>query len=304
MNASKRILLTGASGLIGSRLTEMLLQKGYEVSHLSRHKSNTSKVKTFVWNIESGAIEKGALDGIDTIIHLAGAGVADKRWTNSRKKEILESRTKSTALLFNELKKENAPVKNFISASAIGYYGFDNNSKLFDENDKPGSGFLAEVTSAWEAEADKIEQLGIRLVKLRIGIVLSKKGGALEPMAKAVKFLVGSPLGSGDQYMSWIHIEDLCQMFIHAVENTEVRGAFNAVAPNPVTNKEMTEAIAKQLRKPMIFPSVPAFVLKAIFGEMGDVVLKGNKVSSKKIQETRFNYKFTTLDKALKDLLA
>lgn len=288
--------------MVGSRLTEMLLQKGYDVRHLSRSR-NTSNVKTFVWDVESQALESEALEGVDTIIHLAGAGVAEKRWTKKRKKEILESRTQSTNLLYTKLREVDHKVKHFISASAIGYYGFDDNEKVFQEDDKPGTDFLAQVTNQWETEADKIMQLGIRLAKLRIGIVLSKQGGALEPMAKAVRLLVGSPLGNGNQYLSWIHIDDLCRMFIHAVENANVKGAINAVAPNPVTNREMTKAIANQLHKPLIFPAVPSFVLKILFGEMGDIVLKGSKISPAKIIQTGFNYQYTRVEDALADLL-
>jgi hypothetical protein len=302
MSESKRILITGASGLVGKRLTELLQAKGYEVTHLSRSKNN-SKVKTFTWDVNAQTIEAGALDKVNTIVHLAGAGVADKRWTASRKKEILDSRTKSTALLFKELKKAGHSVETFISASAIGYYGFDDNEKLFKETDGAGKGFLAVVTSAWEKEADRIAALGIRLVKLRIGIVLSKTGGALEPMTKAVKFLVGAPLGNGKQYLSWIHFDDLCQMFIYAIENTATQGAYNAVAPNPVTNWQMTQAIAKKLGKPLVAPAVPAFALRLLFGEMGDIVLKGNQVSPCKILEAGFTFQYVKVEKALDDLL-
>ncbi len=210
---SKKILITGASGLIGTRLTEMLIQKGYQVSHLGRTRKLGS-VQTYLWNVDEGEVDAEAFVGVDTIMHLAGAGIADKRWNKKRKKEILESRIKSSSLLYQALKKGNHSVKTVIAASAIGYYGFNLDEDIYDEESKPGSDYLAQVTKQWEEEVEKIESLGIRLTKLRIGIVLSDKGGALIEMAKPVRFGVGAVLGTGRQYLSWIHIDDLCAMFI------------------------------------------------------------------------------------------
>jgi uncharacterized protein (TIGR01777 family) len=301
MKASKRILITGASGFLGTRLTQMLEAKGYEVYHLSRSKKNAEE-KTFVWDVRKQTIEKGALSSVDAIIHLAGASVAEKRWTEERKKEIIDSRTQSADLLYNTLKTEAHHVKTFISASAIGYYGFTRD-EVFTESSSPGSDFLARVTVQWEKAADKIADLGIRLVKIRIGVVLGNGGGALEPIAKAAKALVGSPLGSGNQYMSWIHLDDVCAMFIHALEQEQMNGPYNAVAPKAVTNRELTKKVAKVLHKPMIFPSVPAFVLKIMFGEMSEIILFGSKVSPDKILATGFVHRFPDLDQTLNDLL-
>lgn len=298
----KKILITGASGLVGKRLTELLLQKGYQVSHLGRRKRD-GNVPSFVWDIEKGFMDSKALDDVDTIIHLAGAGVAEKRWTASRKKEILESRTKSTALLFETLKKEKHILPTVISASAIGYYGFGLSDEVFTEERKPGSDFLAQVTRQWEEEVDKISMLGIRVVKLRIGIVLSEKGGALTEMAKPIKLGVGSPLGTGKQYLTWIHLDDLCEMFIKAIEDQLMKGAYNAVGPEWVTNAEMTRSIAKVLKKPLWLPPIPDFVLKMVLGEMADMVLNGSKIASDKIQRTGFKFKFIKLEDALRDLL-
>ncbi len=299
---TKKILITGASGLVGKRLTERLLQKGYQVSHLGRSKS-TATVPSFIWDVDKGVIDPKAFEEVDTIIHLAGAGVADKRWTASRKKEILESRTKSTALLFNSLKKEKNSVKTFVSASAIGYYGFENSNEVFTEESKPGSDFLAQVTKQWEDEVEKINTLGIRVVKLRIGIVLSDKGGALAEMVKPIKWGVGSPLGNGRQYLTWIHLDDLCEMFIQAADDQKMNGVYNAVGPEWVTNAEMTKAIATVLRRPLWLPPVPGFVLKIILGEMANLVLNGSKISSAKIQQAGFKFQFTKLEDALKNLL-
>jgi len=298
----KKILITGASGLVGKRLTELLLQKGYQVSHLGRSKKGGS-VPSFLWDVEKEFIDSAALVDVDTVIHLAGAGVADQRWTQNRKKEILESRTKSTALLFNALKRQKHKVTTFISASAVGYYGFGLSDEVFTEESKSGSDFLAQVTRQWEEQADKISLLGIRVVKLRIGIVLSERGGALAEMAKPIKLGVGAPLGSGKQYLTWIHLDDLCSMFSKAIDDQQMNGVYNAVGPESVTNAEMTKSIAKVLKRHLWLPPIPNFVMKIILGEMADLVLNGSKVSAKKIQRAGFEFRFTNLDEAVNDLL-
>lgn len=261
----------------------------------------TRGIPSFVWDVEKGVIDEEAFTGIDTVIHLAGAGVADKRWNERRKQEILTSRTQSTALLARYLQRYPA-IKTVVSASAIGYYGFGMTDKAFTEESAPGKDYLATVVQAWEGEVDKIQDK--RVVKLRIGIVLSEKGGALVEMAKPIRWGVGSPLGSGRQYMSWIHIDDLCRIFIKAVADESLRGAYNATGPYAVTNRELTCAIAKALHKPLWLPPVPAFVLKIIVGEMAVIVLNGSNVPSKKIQQTGFTFQFPTLGEALHDLLA
>ncbi len=298
---SKKILITGASGLVGSRLTEMLLQKGYEVSHLGRTKKDGA-VKSYVWNVEKGEFDEQALVGIDTIVHLAGAGVADKRWNEDRKREILESRTKSSALLYETLKKGNHSVKAVVSASAIGYYGFCLDERIFHEDSKPSTDYLAQVTKQWEESVDKITSLNLRVAKLRIGIVLSDKGGALVEMAKPVRLGVGAALGTGKQYLSWIHIDDLCAMFIKAAEDDQMQGTYNAVC-DWITNKAITTLIAKVLNKPLWLPPIPGFVMKLIVGEMAVIVVNGSKVSSEKIRETGFSFQHADLEKALLHLL-
>ncbi len=299
---AKNILITGATGLVGSQLTELLLQKGYHVSHVGRTK-RTGKVPSSVWNVDKGTIDMDAFQCVDTIIHLAGAGVADKRWTASRKKEISTSRIKSTRLIFETLKKEAHQVKSLISASAIGFYGFTTGEEVFTEDSKPGTDFLAQVTQQWEEEVETISSLGIRVVKLRIGIVLSDKGGALPAMATPIRFGVGAPLGTGKQYLSWIHLKDLCAMFLKAVEVETMKGAYNAVGPEWVTNQEMTKSIASVLRRPLWLPPIPTLVMRIIIGEMADIVVNGSKISSTKIQETGFKFQFTELTSALDDLL-
>jgi len=297
---SKKILITGASGLVGSHLTNRLLQNGYQVVHVGRTK-RAGKIPAFVWNVNTGEFDSQALEGVDAIINLAGAGVADKRWTESRKREILESRIKSVALLNKVLNTVPHQVTTFVCASAVGYYGFGIGDEVFTEADKPGSDFLAIVTRRWEEEADKFNQHTVRVVKLRLGVVLSNKGGALSEMAKPVRWFVGAPLGSGNQYLSWIHIDDLCALFMKAVADETLRGAYNAVCGDWVTNKEITKAIGKILSRP-VWPPVPGFVLKLMLGEMANLVLLGSKVSADKIKQTGFQFRYTKLEEALKSL--
>ena len=298
---SKSILITGASGLIGTQLTELLHEKGHRIAHLSRTR-RSGKAQTFLWDINRKQIDAEALQPADAIIHLAGENIGDKSWTKERKEEILTSRTNSTALLYDALKNGNHNVKTFISASAVGYYNADS-GKAMEENDKGGNDFLAEVVRQWEQSVDQISTLGIRVVKLRIGIVLSEKGGALKEMMRPIKYFTGAPLGSGKQFVSWIHLDDLCLIYLKALEDETLVGPYNAVAPNPVTNKEFTLALAKAMHKPILLPSVPSFALRLLLGEMADIVLKGAKVSSKKIRASGFQFKFENLDDAVKDLL-
>ena len=297
-----QVLITGASGLIGSRLTDMLEKRGAQVAHLGRSK-RAGSVPSFVWDVAQGRMDVESLRNTGAIIHLAGAGVADKRWTPARKKEILESRLQSTRLLYETLRDNPHQVRVVVAASAIGYYGFGMSDHLLSESDLPGKDFLADVTRKWEAAVDEIEKLGIRVVKIRIGIVLSNHGGALVEMARPVKLMVGAPLGTGRQHVSWIHIDDLCEMFLKATADDQMRGAYNGVSPNPVNNRALTDAIAHELRKPLWLPSVPPFVLKGLVGEMADMVINGSKVSAAKIISTGFEFKFPTIEVALHDLL-
>lgn len=288
--------------MIGTRLTELLKHAGHSVSHLSRSIRNHG-VKTFLWDIERKTIDGSALATADAVIHLAGENVGEKRWTKKRKEDILQSRLESTGLLFDELKKGNHNVKAFVSASAVGFYGPGDSEHYFTENDKQGEGFQADVVGKWERAVDKIATLGIRVVKVRGGVVLSEKGGALKEMMLPVKLYVGSPLGTGDQMMSWIHIDDLCRIFIKAVDDEHMQGVYNAVAPNPVSNRDLTKAMAKVLNKPLWLPRVPGLIIKVLFGEMSEVVLEGSVISSKKIQTAGFDFNFLDVEDALKDLL-
>lgn len=297
------ILITGGTGMIGHRLTELLLQKGHKVAYLSRRKENIANVEVYQWDIQKGFIEAGALENADYIIHLAGAGIADKRWSDERKQEIINSRIQPIELINRHLQEKSIQLKGFISASAIGYYGGDTGETKLDENSPAGNDFLAECTKLWEVEAQKISSAE-RIISIRIGIVLSEKGGALPKLVQPIRFGFGAALGSGKQFMSWIHIDDLCEIFIKAIEDKTLHGAYNAVSPNPVRNQEMTSVAANVLKKPLWLPNIPSFVLKLVFGEMGIVVTGGNFVQNKRLsQESNFKYKFTNIKEALKDLL-
>jgi len=293
----KQILITGGSGLIGRHITDLLVEKGYQVAWLSR--SVQDERKTFLWNIEKQEIDPEAIEWANAIIHLAGAGVAEKRWTPERKKIILESRTQSTRLLYAGMEKAQNRPNTFISASAVGYYGLDTGTTLVDEASPPGSDFLAEVVKAWENEVKRIESLDVRTVMLRTGIVLDADGGALKEMLKPP---VAAPLGSGDQWMSWIHIEDLVRMYLFALEKTTLQGAYNAVGPNPATNQQLTHEAAYATGKTYIGIGVPGFLLRLILGEMAAMVLGGNRVSCQKIQKAGFQFEFFELSAALKDI--
>lgn len=297
------ILITGGTGMIGHRLTELLLAKGHKVSYLSRKKDKLPNAEVFQWDIQKGYIEEGALEATDYVVHLAGAGIADKRWTDERKKEIIDSRIQPIELINKYLQEKNIQLKGFISASAIGIYGGDTGDIKLDESSVLGNDFLAECTKLWEIHAKKVTNAA-RIVSVRIGIVLSEKGGALPKLVQPIRLGFGAALGSGKQFMSWIHVDDLCEVFVKAIEDEKMQGAYNAVAPNPVTNQEMTNVAAEVLKKPLWLPNVPSFALKLVFGEMGIVVTGGNFVLNKRLsQETNFEYKFTNIKEALSDLL-
>ena len=296
---SQKILVTGGTGLVGSTLIPMLKAEGHEVVVLSRSKFESPDFEVFTWDYGKDYIEEGALEGVDTIIHLAGAGVAEKKWSPERKEIIYDSRTKTSMLLYKHLEAINHQVKTFIAASAIGIYGNDTGNTMLRESAPKGNDFLAHVTDAWETATSKVGKLDIRLVQLRVGVVLSNKGGALVELLKPP---VAAPLGKGSQYMSWIHIEDLCGMFLDAIKNESIKGAFNAVGPKPETNKELTRQAAKAFKKSFIPIPVPSLVLKLMLGEMAGIVLGGSRVSSEAIQKTGFEFKFPKLSAALEDL--
>jgi uncharacterized protein len=300
----EKVLITGGSGLIGSKLSELLINRRYEVAWLSRKSGNTGGIRLYQWDYKSGKLDQEAIQDCNYIVHLAGASVGDKRWSKEYKKEILESRTKSTALLFDYVKKFNPALKAFIGGSAVGIYGADRGEEWLKEDAGYGDDFLAKVVKEWEAETEKFTSLGIRTVKIRTGVVLSDSGGALEKMVLPIKMHAGAALGSGKQYVPWIHIDDLCEIFIKAIEDQRLSGAYNAAAPSPVTNEQLTKEIGRAMGKSIILPNVPTFVLKLALGEFSSSVLGSEKVSSEKIQKAGYQFRFSTVDKALNDLLS
>lgn len=295
------VLITGASGLISRELSE-ILKKNYIVHFLTRKKKHENE---FEWNINEKTIDEKAFEGISHIIHLAGANISEKRWTDERKKELISSRVDSADLLLQTLRKKNIRLKSFISASGINYYGTKTTDNIFNENDAPGNDFLSEVVVLWERAADQFKEkhLAERVVKIRTAVVLSDKEGALKKMLPTIKMGIGSALGSGKQYMPWIHIKDICSIYEFALQNSSLDGAFNAVAPQHTTNKNLTEKIAEVLDKPLFMPNVPAFVLKFIFGELANALLEGSRASADKIQKAGFHFEFPDLKIALENLL-
>lgn len=299
----KRILITGATGLIGTRLTSLLLEKGYEVAHLSRSRRPGSAVPVFLWDPSRNEMDEQSTRNIDVVIHLAGAGIAEKRWTERRKKEILESRTRSADLIRRTISGQQHQIRTFISASGIDYYGAKDTGAPYQESSPPGGEtFMSQVAIAWEKEADAFSEMGMRVVKIRTGVALSRESVALRKIALPVKLFVGAPLGTGNQYFNWIHLEDLCGIYLKAIEDLSMRGAYNAVAPDPVTNRELTKTIADVLGRTLWLPAVPGFVVRLIAGEVAEVVLTGGEVAADKIRQEGFVFRFDTLRSALTDI--
>lgn len=304
------VMITGGTGLIGKRLTQLLLERQYQVILVSRQPHTPAQaagIRYAQWNIDAQTIDAAAIQEADYIIHLAGAGVADKRWTAARKKEIAGSRVQSCTLLAKALQQYPHKIKAVVAASAIGWYGPDTMHSLqqgFDENDAPASDFLGETCRQWEAAADLIAAQGTRLVKLRTGIVLSNEGGAFPRFRQPVNLGVAAVLGSGEQVISWIHIDDLCRMYMQCLEQEQMQGVYNAVAPAPVTNKQLMLALAKQQRGKNYIPvHVPAFLLKIALGEMSIEVLKSTTVSAAKIRNAGFHFTYPSVEAALAQLL-
>lgn len=311
------ILITGGTGLVGRALCKALQERGYDIIILTRKIKSIAhspqpadRIRYAEWNVDAQIIDKNAIAKADYIVHLAGAGVAEKRWTQKRKKEIIDSRVKSGQLIVESLRSIPNKVKAVIAASAIGWYGADlslNHSaegmgsgiRKFIESDFSSDDFLGQTCKKWEESTEPVNQLGKRLVKLRIGIVLSKEGGALREFIKPLKFGVAAILGNGKQMVSWIHIDDLVSMFITSVENEHISGVYNAVAPAPVSNKELTLQLAKSRKKFYLPFYVPSFILKLILGEMSVEILKSATVSSAKIQQAGFSFRFPDIKTAI-----
>lgn len=301
----KTVLITGGTGLVGKALTTALLKKGYSVIILSRKKNTATntdpKIEFAQWDIDKQYIEIAAIQKTDYIIHLAGAGVVDKKWTEAYKAEIQNSRTLSSKLLINTLREYTNKVKVVVSASAIGWY--KPTTTIHTEEEPADDSFLGATCKLWEDSVQAFTTLNKRLVTFRIGIVLSTNGGALAEFIKPIRLGIAAILGNGKQIVSWIHIEDLCNLFINAIENDQLSGTYNAVAPSPVSNKELTLLLAKKIKGRFFVPlHVPEFILKIMMGDRSIEVLKSNEVSSNKIQQTGFKFLYNTCEEAVENL--
>ncbi|HEY4153916.1 MAG TPA: TIGR01777 family oxidoreductase [Puia sp.] len=301
------VIITGGSGMVGTALSKLLVSKGYSVIILSRNPSPkrapSPAIRYAAWNIEDQTINEEAVSEAEYIIHLAGAGVADKRWTAKRKKEIQESRVKGSDLIVKALKQIPNRVKAVVSASAIGWYP-ETATVQSVETDPPAPGFLGDTCRLWEEHIQPVTAMGKRLVILRTGIVLSNNGGALPEFRKPVRMGIAAILGNGRQIISWIHLDDLCRLYLEAMTDPAWSGVYNAVAPQPVTNKTMMIGLAKRIKHNFYIPlPVPGFVLRLLFGEKSIEVLKSSNVSCEKIKKQKFQFIYPTLDAALRDLL-
>lgn len=300
----KNVLITGGSGFIGKYLTQLLLEKGYSVSILSRYKrQNATDISYYQWDVEKGIIDENAVLEADSIINLAGENIAEKRWTKERKQSIVQSRVLSIQLLYDVLKKYNKKIDVFVSASGVGIYGGKKSVKIYSEEGSFADDFLGVTCQKWEASADLMTSLHIRTVKIRTGLVIGPNDGFLKKMIPIFKLKIGTPLGTGEQFMPWIHIEDLCNIYIKAVENQDMTGAYNAVVRDGTTNAIFSKKLAKIYGYSMWLPNVPEFLIRLLFGEMAQIVLTGQRISSDKILKTGFVFKFTKLGYALRDCL-
>jgi uncharacterized protein len=296
-----KVLITGGSGLLGSALTNKLLKENIEVVHLTRSKSSKHDVKNYEWNWEAKEIDEKSITNVTHIVHLAGAGIADKPWTTDRKKVIIKSRVLTARLLQNKIEKNKTKLKAFISASGIGYYGARINEYIYTEKDKAHNDFIGNCCYQWENAADQFKPI-CRVAKIRLGVVLDKNEGALPKLSKFIKKGLGSPIGTGQQYMPWIHIDDAVNVFYNALIDDNYNGTYNAVASEHISNKELTKEIAKSINKKIRIPNVPSLIIKLIYGELSKTILLGVKVSNDKIKNKGFKFKYDKIADALKKI--
>lgn len=297
------VLITGGNGLIGRHLCGKLISKGYRAAILARKLVHIESVECFHWDPDSGEIDMAAIKGADYIIHLTGSNIGGGRWTKKRKKLIIDSRIIPGKFILEKTKECGKQLKAFISISGTGYYGSLTTEKVFSETDEAANDFLANVCRQWEEVAHMFAGEGVRSVVIRSAPVLTSRGGILGSMSVPVRLGLGSPVGSGQQYFPWIHVEDLCSIFALAVEDQNMRGVFNAVSPEDITNSEFTRTLARVLNKPFWFPCVPSLLLKVVLGEMSLMLLNGSRISSEKLSNYGYVFKFPGLEPALIDLL-
>lgn len=296
-----KVLLVGGTGLIGTLLKEELIKRGYVVNILSRKLNNDSH--TFHWNVKDKFIDLNALNGVSGIINLSGANIAEKRWTHKRKQVLYDSRINSTRLLFETIKNNNIKFDFFINASAIGYYGYKKTNHVFNENDPFGEDFLSKLCADWEKEALNFNSLNIRTVLIRTGIVFTKSDGAFEKMKKPMLYGLSPILGGGKQFIPWIHIDDLIGIYIKSIENTQLKGCYNAVAPEHINYIDFNHKMAEILHKKFVSFNIPNFLLKLILGDVANIIINGNKISSKKIIENGYHFKYSTVNNAIENLI-
>ncbi|MBV6879715.1 TIGR01777 family oxidoreductase [Epilithonimonas ginsengisoli] len=298
----KKILISGATGLIGKKIARKLYERGYQVEILVRSKPENSDFRSYIWDYKNGFLEVGALDNTYIFIHLAGASIS-KRWTESYKKEVYSSRIDSAQFIYEEMQKRKIYPEAVISSSAVGIYGQTTSQQIFTEDDQPANDFLGEVCKDWEEKAFQFHKLGSRVVCIRTSTVLSEKDGALEVLKKPIELNVGAVLGNGEQYFPWVHIDDLVNIYFKAVEDVSMTGAYNASAPDFITNETLTKKIASHLGKKIWLPNIPKFIIKTFLGEMSVLALEGSRISSKKIENAGFKFQYNNLDKALSDVI-
>ena len=292
----KNILITGGSGFVGMQLTNLLKANGYEVSWLTRKINTNIDIPQYLWNWENKKIETEAIEKAYAIIHLAGANVNGQRWNKKWKKEIYDSRVKATDFLFKIISQHPNKIKTFVSASATGYYGDVTSEKIFHETDFPGKDFLAITCNDWEQAATKFSNLGIRTSIIRTGIIFSENSEAYRKISLPIRFGFGAAIGNGRQYFPWIHLDDLCGIYLKAISDNSMQGIFNSVAPQFITNAQVTKALANHFKNHIWLPNIPPIVIRILFGEIADSLLNGSRISSEKIIEFGFRFKYSCID--------
>lgn len=297
----QKVLITGGSGLIGKRLSELLSSKGFVVEHLSRSRTGKEPYKTWLWKPDKNWIEEASIENTYAIFHLAGANIGSTPFTEEGKNLLLSSRVNTANLLYNTAVKIDHFPEKFISASAIGYYGMKTSDQILYENDKPGNDFISKLVVDWEASADQFSARS-KVVKVRISLVLDKDQGALSKIALPVKYGLGASLGKGEQWMPWIHLEDLCNIFIYTMVNKHITGVFNGVAPEHLTHKSFLKKLASKLGKSLWLPNIPSKIIQLFLGEKADLILKGSKISSEKILNAGYKFQYPTLSEAFNEI--
>jgi uncharacterized protein (TIGR01777 family) len=295
------VLITGANGMLAKHLAKQL-EIEYSVRFLTRKKTRSNE---YLWDLNNNYIDPNALIGVHNIIHLAGSSIANKRWTKKRKQIIISSRVDSAGLILKELKKHQISIETFISASAIGYYGTKTTDEIYNEKSPKGNDFLSDVCDKWEHAAYDFKSNGIanRIAIVRIGIILAGNDGVLKKIMQPIKYGLGSGIGTGNQYMPWIHIRDLVGIFKLFLDDKRITGTFNAVSPQHISNMEFTKAVAQLINRPLLLPNIPKFIIQGLYGEMSSILLEGSKISSEKILNTGFRFEYEKLRDALRSLI-